>query len=433
MHFPKARLWPVFICECCTVRAHVQRELTKPSDKVLLRLERVRVLDVANSWSAGTHKVYGPKLMAIRHFEQQHPGVSILADPHLEAPPTSPSIPLAWVEAATSIRKSNMPTRDTVAYGTIRQLRSAVGWHHTVAALVSAAGEVTYDERTKRLISNEGLSVQDAAITRYTKGLRERIGDNPEPSWALLDRHVRAFDAYFDRQYRSSTSRQAKHRWALAGMANLKFWLAWLRSREVFDQRWMDVEGIRPDKGPIHDLPPNVGALLLKLDPQTKTNRDSTADVPVAWSTRSGYFLGRWYQRACSTHPLGGGRSQDPSYIYVEPDGTRWDSHFFRNTFIYPLLYKLMREGDPYLRPFRENARMSIAHKFHSLHMYRRGGRSHVDLLRAPTYGRRKATVVEIYEHGRWRRSRTSEPIDVIYRAWTLYDRLQITLYCDRI
>ena len=97
----------------------------------------------------------------------------------------------------------------------------------------------------------------------------------------------------------------------------------------MFDQRWMDVEAIRPPDGPVHDLPPNMGALLLHLDPHTKTSGTSTADVPIAWSTILGYFPGRWYNRACATHPMGGSRAQDPGYIYVEPNGTRWNSHHY--------------------------------------------------------------------------------------------------------
>lgn len=267
-------------------------------------------------------------------------------------------------------------------------------------------------------------------MTQFTKGMRERIGVDAVPSWALYDRHVRYFDNYFEAGFGQSRTTTDKRHWARAGLANLLLWLGWLRSSELFELRWMDIECVRPDRGPTKDLPVGVGCLLLRLKEATKTNRDSTADLPIAYTTVSGYRPGKWYERLVDCHN-GQEPTNDPSYIFISDQGVRWDSFTFRHAFVYPLLTKLMMEGDPYLTPLgRGGDGNTIEAKFKSLHMYRRGGRSHCEIVREKKTGRKKATQPEIYEHGRWRQRRESEPIDVMYRQWSLYDRLQITLWC---
>ena len=48
--FPPVHHWGCFICKACTVRAVTGREL-HPSDRYLMCLERVRLLDIAWSWA----------------------------------------------------------------------------------------------------------------------------------------------------------------------------------------------------------------------------------------------------------------------------------------------------------------------------------------------------------------------------------------------
>lgn len=430
LRFPKTRHWPLFICECCTVRSVLDRELGGAQDRSLLRLERMRILDVANSWATGTHRAYATKLDYLSRFERDHKGLILLAKPTIDRPPKHLSITLAWVEGAYSLRPSTQRHKDFISFGTIRQLRSAIGWHHTVAQLIGEAGEYQFDSKRGNLQRVQGLPTQAATLVQYTKGLRERIGDNPEPSWALLDRHIRALDAFFDTQYRGAPTSALKERWARAGLTNILLWLGWLRSRELFDLRWMDITCVNPSQGPQYDLPPNVGCLLLRLDEQTKTDRTTAVDVPIAYATRSGYYPGRWYKRLCRLRPTQGPPSEDPHYVFIDSTGRQWDSYYFRNEFIYPMLYKLQLEGDPHLQPLKGGPGNTIPEKYKSIHMYRRGARSHADIIREKPSVRRKASPVEVYEHARWRMKRNSEAIDVMYRQWTLFDRIQLTLYC---
>jgi hypothetical protein len=46
--FPRIKTWPNFICEACTLRSMLDRELTDPLDWKLLCFERMRVLDMTH-------------------------------------------------------------------------------------------------------------------------------------------------------------------------------------------------------------------------------------------------------------------------------------------------------------------------------------------------------------------------------------------------
>ena len=425
LRFPLGVHWPLFVCECCTVRAVVGRELGATGDRQLLRLERVRILDVANSWSQGTFKAYKPKLAYMAGLERRHPGLQLLARPNPAAPPVTPAIAIAWAELLYSLRPSKRPDRDTVAFGTVRQLRSAASWYHNVATLTSTTGLV-YDERGRRFVQQPTLAPQEAILSRFTEGLRKRLGDNPRPSYALLERHIHALDAHFRSHYRLSTDRASRAYWARAGLANTLLWLGWLRSSELFDLRWCDIEVIRPDQGPAHDLPPGVGCLLLRLNPITKTSPHHTADVPIAYATASGLRPGAWLRALRAECPQG---QDSHSYIFTHDSGLRWDSHSYRHDLLYPVLADLSHT-DPYLSQFMNLAGargLTLAQAFYSLHCYRRGARTHVDLPRRT--GPPRASKTQVYEHSRWTRTNAGQKIDDLYRQLPLYERIKITLF----
>ena len=409
------------------MRSTLDRELGSPGDRCLLRLERVRTLDIANSWSRGTYKAYSSKLNYIRRLEGLHPGLKILSQETPLRPPRTEAIAISWAELLYSLRESSRPDRETVAFGTIRQLRSAVGWEHTMATLNSGTG-LLYDERTKRLARAEVGATHEAILTRFTEGLKRRVGDDPRPSYALLERHVRAADTLCHERYQSCTRRLDKIYWARMGLANTFLWLGWLRSMELFDLRWCDLGVILPSEGPAHDLPPNIGAILLRLNPLTKTDQSRTADVPIGYRTKAGFTPGEWVHRL--QQELG----VDPkstAHVFQHSTGRPWDSTFYRERFLYPLLLELQKQGDPYLAPFRQKAgphALSIKQAFYSLHCYRRGARTHVEL----GSGKRAsvATKTQIYEHARWTKSRSGQRIDVQYLQWPLKQRLDITLLC---
>jgi hypothetical protein len=154
---------------------------------------------------------------------------------------------------------------------------------------------------------------------------------NPSPSIALLDHHVRWLDRDLDRRYRWAKTPDACHELAQAGLANLIFWLGWLRSTEGFNLRWTDVDVTLPVNGPSLDLPRGIGVLILTLLPETKSSRALTADVVLAYTSWYGFSVGKWYHRA---HRACHARGAAPSLIFSSPEGTQWTSAYFQTTFL---------------------------------------------------------------------------------------------------
>jgi hypothetical protein len=121
--------------------------------------------------------------------------------------------------------------------------------------------------------------------------------------------------------------------------------------------------------------------------------------------------------------------SEPNDYVFRHPNGGPWDSAFFRQTHLYPLLRLQKLAGDHALLPFNDEPGNTIEDKYYSFHTYRRGGRSHVSRLRKGC--RRAARPAEVVEHGRWRQRRGSiGDMPTHYREWSIEDRIYITLLC---
>jgi len=419
----------VFICEACTVRSFLGRELHGIRDWQLLCLERMRILDVVHAWSPGTHSAYQAKFRILQQFTAAF-GVAILESPKLSAPPTPKEIPLMWAQEFYSLKRSRASRHKTLplidqpgtSFSTVRQLRSALSQFESLVLLLTEPGR-TVSDRNQVWVS-DCRPTDSYALSLFMTGLGSRIGSESKPSTALLDRHVRWLDADLNRRYLSSHSPSMRSELAKAGLANLLLWLGWLRSSEVFGLSFESIACIRPIEGPSQDLPAGVGALLLKLQPETKSSRTRTADVILSYCTLSRLSAGKWWNR------IGRTRAPRPSgslqLIFVTEQGIPWTSQYFRQAYLYPALEAQRLRGDPFLCAFDSSPGNTIQEKFWSLHSYRRGSRT--SCQRRNPLCHRKASHSEVYEHARWRRRRTGEAIDVAYREWTLRDRVKITL-----
>jgi hypothetical protein len=104
LRFPtRTELWGQFVCEACTVRAVLFRELhCVAEDVVLLMLERARIVDTSNHWAYGTLQTYNSKFNVIRDFEAAFL-VSVLPHTPLSHPPCGPSIRLMWAQERYSL------------------------------------------------------------------------------------------------------------------------------------------------------------------------------------------------------------------------------------------------------------------------------------------------------------------------------------------
>ncbi|CAJ1945413.1 unnamed protein product, partial [Cylindrotheca closterium] len=172
---------------------------------------------------------------------------------------------------------------------------------HALDAL-TAKPDQAYLTRDNKLLYQDCRPTDSLQYTFMAKGMVSRLGDDPKPSMALLDRHVRCLDSDLDALFRAATNPVEKRDIALAGLANLSLWLGWLRSSECFDLNWDDVECLEPEDGDKEELPTGCGLLKLRLAPETKSDRSRRADVLVAYRTLSGLCIGLWYHRTKSLH-----------------------------------------------------------------------------------------------------------------------------------
>jgi hypothetical protein len=310
-------------------------------------------------------------------------------------------------------------------------MRSAVSQFLAWDMMV-AHPSATYMDDRKRIVRLLVRPTDSLSSTLHASGMGARIGDEAKPLMALLDRHVRFLDHSLNARFLAATDFAVQRDLALAGLANCQFWCGWLRTSETFDTEWQDFQVVEPRDGPQVDLPVGCEFVGCRLQPETKSNRTSQPDCIMAYTTASGYSLGKWFHRARRCSHVGSVWSSTASKVFITLDSTAWTSLSFPQKYLYPSLREQQRAGDSYLlRPFTGGPANSLEAKFWSLHCYCRGARSHVS--HGGIYGHfrlKKATPDQVYEHARWRRKRSGESIDKIYRKWTICDQIKITLYC---
>jgi hypothetical protein len=413
------------VCEACTVRSVLQRELTDPSDVRLLALERMRILDMAHSWARQTHSAYQGKLRLL-HGVASALGVPLYSPSPLPHPRSGVDITLMWCQEAYSLQQgaSRLGPNNPVSFGSIRQLRSALS--HLLAWDNAHAPSPGYLDKGKRLINQKCRPTDALPMQLHAQGMAARLGTETSPSKALLDRHVRHLMRDLSQAYHHSLTARERQLAARASVATLLLWLGWLRGGELFGLRWSDITLTLPSEGPIHDLPPGIGMVGLQLSPETKSQRTRAVDMSLAYETISGYQLGLWIRRLQETLGLSRNQPHNHTLIFQSAEGVAWTSQFYRDNFLYPSLYRQQAMGDPALVHLP-----SVPGAFWSLHSFRSGARSQVSRRRATgPSNTRKATPMEVYEHGRWRKRRAGEPIDIMYQQWNHFDRLQLTLCC---
>jgi hypothetical protein len=259
-------------------------------------------------------------------------------------------------------------------------------------------------------------------------GMSRRLGTESRPPTALRAEHIRWNLAHRHRLIaHPATPASMRYDLCLANLADLVFWLGWLRASEAFSLRWCDVTIIEPAAAVSTGLPPNIGALFLALLESTKSHQTTQADVVLAGRSASGFDVAASFTAAFAQRPIG---TLDTDFIFRAQNGKRWDSHYFRHTHVYPLLTQQRLEGNPSLLPYDGSTpARSIALLFYSMGSWRRGGNSHVQRQRE--FCIRKASETEISNHGRWRsRNRGREPMPVHYDEPTNEDLIYLTLLC---
>jgi hypothetical protein len=315
-----------------------------------------------------------------------------------------------------------------IGFGTTRQIKSAASMYYVLDMQDTLPRQVLLDRSGRGLVHAYVSPCAEASMTFAAGGMYRRLGTASQKSWAISHVHVAYIDRALELAYQEAPTPELRHETAIAAFTNLIAYLGWLRGGEVFEAEEEDLVVTRPHDGPTKDLPPGVGAVEYSLLAETKSNPTLVADVVVAFTTMSGLSLSKWALRVQSFKPKIIGTLFSTQITAV------WTSRHFREKFAIPLLEQMRREGEPTLQAFSNKLGNRLQDRIFSMHTWRRAGRSTVSHL--PRHnepnppGRRKVSEWEVYEHGRWALSISSENMPQRYNQWALADCLAITLFC---
>ena len=430
---PSATILP-FICELCTTRTHLQRELDPncQQDALLLMLERMRMIDTAHAWDHKTVQNMCNTLKGVDQFFQNFslPPIHRQLDlSPLKHPPLDIAIPLFWSMEHYTTAPSTRSRGFAPSWNSGRVQRSAISLYSAWWAAFCSPSTF-YKDKEKRLLSNSNLGPSENILSHMTaKGMAARLGAESKPSQALNQRHI-----LYNQHARSQTlkasnlTRLEQYEYVAAQCAELILWLGWLRSTEVFSLRIQDIELTPPSNHDKYNLPPGVGVVLLRLLPTTKTNRDKQADMVIAWETSGGLKIGHWITKLLTIMRSLSWCTSD-SYLFRSRTNTHWTSYYFRSRHLYPYLHKQLQAKDPHLKHLPLTSSTTIENLFYSLHSYRQGSQSHCLCKRLGYI--RAAYPYERSEHGWWRvRNQGKEDMPTHYTEATVEDRVYLTLLC---
>ena len=219
-----------FICELCTTRTQIGRELDPhiPSDKQLLRLERMRMIDAAHAWAPRTLQNACSTIRRIDaffssvHLPSTHHQLHL---PPLLHPPLSISIPLFWSMEHHSSTPSSRSQGLTPTWNTSRAQRSALSLYSAWAAAFCFPQD-HYRDNDNRVLSAPSISPSDNILSRFTaSGIGSRLGTEYRPSQALTYLHITWNQKYRSNLLRSCTSPHATYDLVAAQCVELIAWL----------------------------------------------------------------------------------------------------------------------------------------------------------------------------------------------------------------
>ena len=428
---PLASKYP-FICELCTTRTQLGRELSNfsTSDTTLLMLERMRMIDTAHASSVSTLEQYGRVLSNVDKFFDIHSLPPLHQQMNLSVinhPPLSLAITMFWSMSYYTTRPSYSLSGEVPTWNTGKMQRSALSFYRSWWASVCCPETIFKDKR--RVLSDVLLGPTDNILSTHTaSGMASRLGTESRPSLALNQRHIHWNQKARRRILTSNLSLLERYEQVAAQVAELVLWLGWLRSSETFGLRVADIEITPPKDHGKYDLPPDVGVILLRLLSTTKSQRDKHADMVIAFTTSSGLSLGYWLQELFKLLKKLGWYSPT-CLLFQDPSHKPWTSHLFRQHHLYPYLKLQLAAGDVSLRHLVLTPEKGLEHFIYSMNSYRRGAESHCKRHREGCD--RGAFPHEKSEHGRWRqRNQGKEDMPTHYTHTTIEDRVYITLLC---
>jgi len=433
LQFPPCATDLPFICELCTVRTHLGREIDPllPSDNTLLILERMRMIDAAHAWAPRTLENACRSLRKTNKFFHYY-GLPTVHDqlqlPTLSHPPLNLAIPSFWSMEHHTTVPSSRSQGYAPSWNTARNQRSAQSLYSAWTAAFCFPNN-SYKDAENRVLSAISVSPAGNILSRITaSGIGSRLGTESRPSQALNQYHIHWNQNHRANLLRSVTSPHVKYDLVAAQCVELFAWLGWLRSSEIFHMTMSDVEMVPPGKGECYNFPPSIGALLLQLLPSTKSSRNKQVDIVIAWQTASGLRPGFWLSQLFQI--LNDLKWNTPNcFLFRTPSNSPWTSNYYRTNHLYPLLHLQYLNGDATLRHINITSSHDIPYFFYSMHSYRRGSDTHCSRKREGCI--RKAYKDEPINHGRWRiKNQGKESMPLHYREPSIEDRVYLTLMC---
>jgi hypothetical protein len=185
-----------FICELCTVRSVLRRELSATvTDHHLLCYERMRMIDAAHAWAPSTMTGIHHRLRKLAVFGTTH-GLTICQAPQITFPLNSSIIPILWAMSAytnqISSSKRRLPGEDNhITYNTARSLQSAASAYFRWSRMLQFPDEM-YQDQSHRILGNAYTTPTDALIaTLVNRGMKKRLGVTSHPATAIQFQHVK--------------------------------------------------------------------------------------------------------------------------------------------------------------------------------------------------------------------------------------------------
>jgi hypothetical protein len=324
-------------------------------------------------------------------------------------------------------RKKASALEEAVTFGTVRGLRSAASHFWIWDLFQSCPDRLTLGFKDRPTLVQQCSPTDEVVYTYFTEGMKRRMGDHPKPSAVLLLSHMIQIDHHYLDLFRQAPNLQVRIGACRAAVTHLFAYLGWLRGRETFGIRWGDVDLVEPMDGPSLGLPMGIGTLMIDLLPQTKSSQAATADVIMAYRTASGLELGLWAHRLRALLPAD--QLRPAAFILAHANRRPWTSRVYRYTYLYPVLFLLRSLGDPYLSKYDESPGRELIKAFWCFNTLRRTAQLVVAKKRPETL--RAATPVEVVEHGRWRRNRSSLDMPLAYLEMSIEDRLCVNRFCQ--
>jgi hypothetical protein len=180
LQYPAAMTRFPLICEACTVRAVLGRELTWTfGDMQLLMLERMRLVDMAHTWASSTLQGTARYLGRLSNLGQKY-GIELSPKAPITQPPRSAVIPFLWGVLEYTLQTSRKKGGG-IKYNTARSLQSEASAYHLWKKMLQFPVHM-YRDRDNNVGGASHLSPTDSSIaTLGNKGMMRHMDTESRP------------------------------------------------------------------------------------------------------------------------------------------------------------------------------------------------------------------------------------------------------------